>query len=86
MDDFNLLKNILSLKGSCDPNLKKTISMLEMVNKINRNGMDEESMFSLLSCMNPKITPILNIIRSERKKEECREKEDFVQYNRPESR
>lgn len=83
MDEFNLLKNILSLKGTCDPNLKKTISMLETMNKINQNGMNEECMCSLLSSLNPKFAPLLNIIRSERKKEECQKKEDFVQYNRP---
>lgn len=82
MDELNLLKNLLSLKGSCDPKLKKTISMLETVKKINKNGMNEECMCSLLSCMNPKITPILNIIKTESKKE--KQNDDFVQYNRPE--
>lgn len=83
MDELNILKNILSLKGNCNPNLKKTISMLETMNKINKNGMNEECMCSLLSCVNPKIIPLLNIIKSECKKEK-QNNDDFVQYNRPE--
>lgn len=86
MDELNLIKNILSLNGKCDPNLKKTISMLETMKKINKNGMDEDSIYSLLTCMNPKITPLLNIIKSEYKKEnkqDNKNKDDFVQYNHP---
>ncbi len=85
MDELNLIKNILSLKGTYDPNVRKTISVIETVNKITQNGMNEEYMYSLLACINPKIVPLVNIMKSENNdKEKEKENKEFVQYNRPE--
>lgn len=84
MDELYLIKNLLSLSGVSNPNLKKTLSMLETMNKINKQGMNEECLCSLLSQVNPKVAPLFNIIKSEKREQQERQKDDFVQYNRPE--
>lgn len=84
MDDLDLLKNLLSLSGMKNQRLCKTLTMLESVRKINKDGFDQESVISLLSQYNPKLKPLVAILKNERKKDcDNSEANDPIQYNRP---
>lgn len=83
MDDLELLKNLLSLSGVKNQKLCKTLTMLESVRKINKDGFSQESVVGLLSQYNPKLKPLVAILKNEGKKEGNADKGDSVQYNRP---
>ncbi len=83
MDDLELLKNLLSLSGVKNQKLCKTLTMLESVRKINKEGFSQESVVGLLSQYNPKLKPLVAILKNEGKKDANADKGDSVQYNRP---
>lgn len=81
MDDLNLLKNLVSLSGVNNRNLQKTISLLETFDKMNRNGLTQDSVISLCAQINPKIKPLVTLLQNQGKNEN-----NFVQYNHPDKK
>lgn len=79
MNDINLIKNILSLSGVNNPNLDKTLRLIDSINKINSNGLTKDGLIDVAAVINPKIKPLISLIKEQQKSHD----DDFVQYNRP---
>jgi|GEM_PF-7118627 len=80
MADTETFKTLMQLVGKNDERLKKVLTFVEIMGKVQNEGVDEKVTLDILSQINPKIKPLVKLINTQKGGET---KEDFVQYNRP---
>lgn len=79
--NMETLSNLLKLTSKDNPSLNNQIKMIETILEIKEKGMTNKNALTLLSEINPKLTPLVSLLNGLNEKNTQEKEDNFVQFN-----